>query len=86
MYAEPTIPKTSFTLCATSVSTNASEGVIFCLPVTARFLVSVMVFMATPRKDPLQEIVAARRGSGWCQRTRGVGASAAVAAATRGPI
>ena len=34
MYAEPTMPKTSLTPLATSVSTNASEGVIFCLPVT----------------------------------------------------
>ena len=34
MYAEPTIPNTSVTPCATSVSTNASEGVIFCLPAT----------------------------------------------------
>ena len=29
------MPKTSFTPLATSVSTNASDGVIFCLPVTA---------------------------------------------------
>ncbi len=35
MYAEPTMPKTSLTPWATSVSTNASDGVIFCLPVTA---------------------------------------------------
>ena len=28
------MPNTSFTPWATSVSTNASEGVIFCLPVT----------------------------------------------------
>ena len=34
MYAEPTMPNTSLTPCATSVSTNASDGVIFCLPVT----------------------------------------------------
>src|SRR5215470_5823812 len=45
MYAEPTIPNTSFTPCATSVSTKASDGVIFCLPVTARRLASVIVFM-----------------------------------------
>jgi hypothetical protein len=31
MYAEPTIPKTSLTPLATSVSTNASEGVMRCL-------------------------------------------------------
>ena len=35
MYAEPTMPNTSFTPLATSVSTKASDGVIFCLPVTA---------------------------------------------------
>ncbi len=34
MYAEPTMPKTSVTPRDTSVSTNASEGVIFCRPVT----------------------------------------------------
>ena len=28
------MPKTSFTPLATNVSTNASDGVIFCLPVT----------------------------------------------------
>jgi hypothetical protein len=33
---------------------EASEGVIFCLPVTARFLVSVMMFISIPRKDSLQ--------------------------------
>ncbi len=49
MYAEPTIPNTSFTPCATSVSTNASDGVIFCRPVTARFFCSVIVFMRLPR-------------------------------------
>ena len=32
MYAEPTMPNTSLTPCATSVSTNASDGVIFCRP------------------------------------------------------
>src|SRR5215471_8644689 len=48
MYAEPTIPNTSRTPCATSVSTKASDGVIFCLPVTAIRLASVIVFMATP--------------------------------------
>ncbi len=42
------MPKTSFTPCATSVSTKASEGVIFCLPVTARFFWSVIVFMGIP--------------------------------------
>jgi hypothetical protein len=60
MYAEPTIPNTSLTPCATSVSTNASEGVIFCLPVTARFLVSVMMFISIPRKDSLQIALSAR--------------------------
>ena len=45
MYAEPTMPKTSFTPCATSVSTNASDGVIVWRPCTARFLDSVIVFM-----------------------------------------
>src|SRR5437016_4797871 len=49
IYAEPTMPNTSFTPCATSVSTNASDGVIFCLPTTASVLASVMVFMAIPR-------------------------------------
>ena len=34
MYAEPTMPNTFFTPCATSVSTNASDGVIFWRPVT----------------------------------------------------
>src|ERR1700751_5947387 len=45
MYAEPTIPKTSFTPCATSVSTNASDDVIRCLPTTAIRAASVMVFI-----------------------------------------
>src|SRR5450432_480455 len=57
MYAEPTMPNTSVTPCATSVSTKASDGVMVCLPVTtarspalaARFLLSVMVFMLPPR-------------------------------------
>ena len=44
MYAEPTMPNTSFTLCATSVSMNASLGVMRTLPAgllagaAARFL------------------------------------------------
>src|SRR6185312_2773490 len=41
------MPKTSLTPLATSVSTNASDGVIFCLPVTARFFWSVMVFIGS---------------------------------------
>src|SRR4051794_24753033 len=45
MYADPTMPNTSFTPCASSVSTNASEGVIRSLPARARFEVSVIVFM-----------------------------------------
>src|SRR5450432_741902 len=56
MYAEPTMPNTSVTPCATSVSTKASEGVIVWRPVTtarapalaARFLLSVMVFISAP--------------------------------------
>src|SRR5438046_5702608 len=64
MYAEPTIPKTSFTPCATSVSTNASDGVIFCLPATGRFLVSVMVFMMGPARDSEAEDILAR--TPWC--------------------
>ena len=46
MYAEPTMPNTSVTPCATSVSTNASDGVIFWRPVTAMFFCSVIVFIA----------------------------------------
>ena len=46
MYAEPTMPKTLVTPCATSVSTNASDGVIFWRPRTARFFDSVIVFMS----------------------------------------
>ena len=34
MYAEPTMPNTSVTPRDTSVSTNASDGVIFWRPVT----------------------------------------------------
>ena len=34
MKAEPMMPKMSVTLLATSVSTKASEGVIFCMPAT----------------------------------------------------
>ncbi len=34
MYAEPTMPKTSVTPCATSVSTNASDGVMRMRPDT----------------------------------------------------
>src|SRR5690242_1006038 len=45
MYAEPTMPKTFLTPCATSVSTNASDGVIVWRPWTARFLDSVIVFI-----------------------------------------
>src|SRR5690349_17233626 len=54
MYAEPTMPNTSLTLCETSVSTNASDGVIRNLPVGAgladaeRFFASVMKFMGSP--------------------------------------
>src|SRR5689334_7727463 len=55
------MPNTSHTPCATSVSTKASEGVIFCLPVTARRLASVMVFMASPRAGMTALIVAQRR-------------------------
>ena len=51
MYAEPTMPNTSFTPLATSVSTNASDGVIFCLPVTTRRPASVIVFMGVLRRD-----------------------------------
>ena len=47
MYAEPTIPKTSLTPFATSVSTNASDGVIVWRPVTTMRLCSVIVFMLT---------------------------------------
>ena len=47
MYAEPTMPKTSLTPLATSVSTNASDGVIFCLPVTAAGN-STGLFIAAP--------------------------------------
>src|SRR5664279_84379 len=36
MKAEPMMPKMSVTPLATMVSTKASEGVIFCMPVTAR--------------------------------------------------
>src|SRR5437667_3846208 len=49
MYAEPTIPKTSVTPCATSVSTSASDGVIFSWPLTTLRIAltpwSRMVFM-----------------------------------------
>jgi hypothetical protein len=50
MYAEPTMPNTSFTLCATRVSTKASDGVMRTFPpaglvVAVRFFASVMMFM-----------------------------------------
>src|SRR6185369_12378654 len=48
MYADPTIPNTSFTPCATSVSTNASDGVIVWRPDTAIFFCSDIVFIASP--------------------------------------
>src|SRR2546427_7613726 len=55
MYAEPTMPNTSVTPRATSVSTKASDGVIFCLPATTvrpdRFWVSVMVFIGISYND-----------------------------------
>ncbi len=40
MKADPMIPKMSVTPFATRVSTNASDGVIFCTPVTALRIVN----------------------------------------------
>ena len=51
MYADPTMPNTSVTPLATSVSTKASEGVIFCFPVTTSRPASVIVFMGVLRRD-----------------------------------
>src|SRR5947209_7104649 len=58
IYAEPTMPNTSVTPCATRVSTKASDGVMVLRPVTtarlpalaARFLLSVIVFISAPGK------------------------------------
>src|SRR5512141_1022816 len=49
MYAEPTMPKTSVTPCETSVSTNASDAVIRCLPCTTMRAASTGLFMALSR-------------------------------------
>ena len=43
MKAEPMMPKMSVTPLATSVSTKASEGVIFCTPATTLRLVAGML-------------------------------------------
>jgi hypothetical protein len=45
MYAEPTMPKISVTPCDTSVSTKASDAVIFCLPWTTIRAASVALFI-----------------------------------------
>src|SRR6266536_551716 len=44
MYADPTMPNTSVTPCATSVSTNASEAVMRVTPVVARACTPGSVF------------------------------------------
>src|SRR6266700_3335403 len=63
MYAEPTMPNTSVTPCATSVSTNASAGVIFWRPDTAMFFCSVIVFIASPDHTLRRDIrIIERRG------------------------
>src|SRR6267378_5029485 len=45
MYAEPTMPNTSLTPCATRVSTNASEGVMRVRPETTMRFTSAMLVM-----------------------------------------
>src|SRR5207302_1659899 len=51
MYAEPTMPNTSVTPCATSVSTNASEGVMRVRPETTMRFTSAILVMEGSRKN-----------------------------------
>jgi hypothetical protein len=59
MKAEPMMPKMSVTPLATMVSTKASEGVIFCTPLTTvrvSFLAELMGFLLQSIKKATQGV------------------------------